>query len=738
MCRFASPPGRTNDRLSLAPGFTPAANLNRDARPVAMVVLDEIAASGAAPVASARAASAAPTLDPGRREDLGTGDAISDATRVEGNARYKRKDFKGAEELYTLALAQADPIGELIPAILGNRSAARLALGRLADALADAEEMASQCPDGHVMAGKARYRQGNVLAAMGRTEDARRAYHNAISLTPDEKAQKPILAKLMVVTKVAVVEHQKEQVQAELHKQRELMRETKQLNEFNTQAGGKPPKERYTMANRALRDGNNVRALKLYASVDPAKLDAGKAPQYWGNVALAHVRNKEYPEAVEAARRCIKEDPTYAKGRYRLGEALLKRARTAEHVLPNVRKEWVRGAIDEGFNEALRLNPDIDNEETKRLISDGEVLLQELNTITEKKDAATVAVEEREGTKDEEEETKEGSESGSADSADWVKVSEPKERGPKIVSFDAITSDDEDHPERIAFIEAMKEHGCVCVRLHEKLVAPVNVFVEAGASASAFFKLKGDMKAKHKPIGGYDPPAQSGYHTRTGFHHPRDTRAKSIRGASCLRKDEEDLECFVVENEYAADFPWPNVKFKERLLDAHITARMTASKCGDVLMTAADVNVMDPDFDRKAEKCGLKAMTCRTTFACHPKIDTNHGKSISGQADMQFMHSMNAGTAEPTLVSIIPRVDDPSRGRRHSQVYLEMPKRGGEGLEKLRWPPAGQEEELRDSVLVVAGEYVNQMTDGMYPAPRVCYTRRCDKSEDVVRATYRA
>ena len=186
------------------------------------------------------------------------------------------------------------------------------------------------------------------------------------------------------------------------------------------------------------------------------------------------------------------------------------------------------------------------------------------------------------------------------------------------------------------------------------------------------------------------------------------------------------------------------MKFKERLLDAHITARMTASKCGDVLLTAADVNVMDPDFDRKAEKCGLKAMTCRTTFACHPKIDTNHGKSISGhdlqlKSRGQFMHSVNAGTAEPTLVSIIPRVDDPSRGRRHSQVYLEMPKRGGdEGLEKLRWPPAGQEEELRDSILVVAGEYLNQMTDGMYPAPRVCYTRRCDKPEDVVRATYRA
>ena len=192
--------------VSLAPGFTPAANLDRHARPVAMVVLDEIPASGVAPVASARAAPVAPSLDPGRREDLGNGDAVSDATRVEGNARYKRKDFKGAEELYTLALSQADPIGELIPAILGNRSAARLALGRLADALADAEEMASQCPDGHVMAGKARYRKGNVLAAMGRTEDARREYQNAIKPTPDEKAQKPIWVKLWEVTEVAVVE----------------------------------------------------------------------------------------------------------------------------------------------------------------------------------------------------------------------------------------------------------------------------------------------------------------------------------------------------------------------------------------------------------------------------------------------------------------------------------------------------------------------------------------------------
>ena len=718
-----------------------------------MVVLDDISGDEKpARVTFADPSSAAPRLVPGV-DDLDAADEISDATRVEGNARYKQKDFEAAEALYTLALSQANPIGELVPAILGNRSAARLALNRLDDALADAEEMVCQCHDGHVMAGKALYRKGNVLAAMGRTKEARRVYQNSLNITPDEKAQRPILAKLVEVTNAAVEEKQTEEVRAELHKQREMIRESRELKDLmglDPKTADKPPKERYHMATKALKDGDVSRALRLYSSVYPTDLEVGKVPQYWGNRSHAALKFEDYGHAVECAEECVKADPGYAKGRYRLGEALLKMAQKSEGVDTAILERWVRRSIDEGFKEASRLNPD-SAEEARAHISDGEVYLQELavrvKQMEKAETKADVEAEKESLAKGGSDIDKGGSDAGSADSNSdsWVEVPSPGYLAPKIVSFDAITCDDATHPERIAFIDAMKEHGCVCVRLPKELSSPHNVFVEAGACAAAFFKLKHGMKAKHKPVGAHEPPAQSGYHTETGFHHPRDARSKALRGhASCLKKDEEDLECFVVENEFEADFPWPNVKFKERLLDAHITARLAASKFGDILMTAAGVSVMDPGFDEKAEKCGLRAMTCRTTFAAHPsKIDINGGANVAAtlECQAQMAHSINAGTTEPTLVSVIPRVDDPSRGRMHAQVYMDLPTTvaGKKQFAKMRWPAfEGQEEELRDCVLVVAGEYLNQITDGVYPAPRVGHVRRCDCAGDVVRAVYRA
>ena len=69
------PAGSYNDRL-LAPGFTPAANLNRDARPSpwssSMRSLPQASRPSRPPAPRRRT-----FLDPGRREDLGTGDAIS-------------------------------------------------------------------------------------------------------------------------------------------------------------------------------------------------------------------------------------------------------------------------------------------------------------------------------------------------------------------------------------------------------------------------------------------------------------------------------------------------------------------------------------------------------------------------------------------------------------------------------------------------------------------------------------
>ena len=142
-----------------------------------------------------------------------------------------------------------------------RRAAARWKLGALDDALADAEEMVCQCHEGHVMAGKALYRKGNVLAAMGRTKEARRVYQNSLNLTPDEKAQRPILAKLVEVTNAAVEEKQTEEVRAELHKQREMIRESRELKDLmglDPKTADKPPKERYHMSTKALKDGDVV------------------------------------------------------------------------------------------------------------------------------------------------------------------------------------------------------------------------------------------------------------------------------------------------------------------------------------------------------------------------------------------------------------------------------------------------------------------------------------------------
>ena len=172
--------------------------------------------------------------------------------------------------------------------------------------------MVCQCHDGHVMAGKALYRKGNVLAAMGRTKEARRVYQNSLNITPDEKAQRPILAKLVEVTNAAVEEKQTEEVRAELHKQREMIRESKELKDLmglDPKTADKPSKERYHMATKALKDGDVSRALRLYSSVYPTDLDVGKVPQYWGNRSHAALKFEDYGHAVECREECAKADP---------------------------------------------------------------------------------------------------------------------------------------------------------------------------------------------------------------------------------------------------------------------------------------------------------------------------------------------------------------------------------------------------------------------------------------------
>ena len=95
-------------------------------------------------------------------------DAHPDDLREQGNVRFKAGDWAGAEDAYTRALA----LDSTSAPAFGNRSAARLKLGRASDALADAEK---------AIAAKRDYtrgyeRKGAALEALGRSSDARAAY----------------------------------------------------------------------------------------------------------------------------------------------------------------------------------------------------------------------------------------------------------------------------------------------------------------------------------------------------------------------------------------------------------------------------------------------------------------------------------------------------------------------------------------------------------------------------------
>lgn len=102
--------------------------------------------------------------------------------REEGNRFFKAKQYAQALEMYTQAIAGV-PSSEssLLGALLSNRSACHLQLGRHADALNDARCCAELRPDW----AKAYYRLGNALAAGDRLGDAVAAFRRGAALDPD-------------------------------------------------------------------------------------------------------------------------------------------------------------------------------------------------------------------------------------------------------------------------------------------------------------------------------------------------------------------------------------------------------------------------------------------------------------------------------------------------------------------------------------------------------------------------
>eukprot|EP00904_Undaria_pinnatifida_P001203 jgi/Undpi1/11083/HiC_scaffold_30.g13381.m1 len=103
------------------------------------------------------------------------------ALKEKGNAAFAAKNYEEAEGLYSQAIAM---LGEDAPHTLyGNRAAARLGLGRAADALADAETAIQK--DGRWLKGY--HRKACAHQAMGESGIALETYRQALDLEPKNK-----------------------------------------------------------------------------------------------------------------------------------------------------------------------------------------------------------------------------------------------------------------------------------------------------------------------------------------------------------------------------------------------------------------------------------------------------------------------------------------------------------------------------------------------------------------------
>mmetsp|Transcript_28052 Transcript_28052/g.69186 ORF Transcript_28052/g.69186 Transcript_28052/m.69186 type:complete len:540 (+) Transcript_28052:681-2300(+) len=107
--------------------------------------------------------------------------------KAEGNARFAAKQFAEAAEAYTRALAlEPDAV------FYSNRCACLLKLGDLDSALVDALKLREMRPEW----AKSHFREGSVLAAMGRPVDAARALCQSMQLGPSEEVELALRAEM--------------------------------------------------------------------------------------------------------------------------------------------------------------------------------------------------------------------------------------------------------------------------------------------------------------------------------------------------------------------------------------------------------------------------------------------------------------------------------------------------------------------------------------------------------------
>ena len=720
--------------------------------------------------------------------------------RLAGNAAYASGDFEAAVRSYRESLEAAPPPSPSAPFALGNRAKALLKLGRTGEALADAERCVAACPPGSPYAAKARFRVGEALEATGALDRARDAYRDACGEAPGDRDALGALRRIS------------EDIHARDNKTtsaRETRNDAKRRDRRDDDDGERA----FSRAKRLLREKRYEEALRDFEAYTPPPARLDRKLSLLLNRAYAYTELGRHEEALRDARAAVRADKESSRARYRLGAAALAAAEaanaeatrlfaskssrndessskmTTRDVVTNLRSSaeaLVAEARDEGFKYGSMLS-DLDDDDAN-LFADGLVKCARILSIADEwvmvepeapepeapasappKPPPTPTIHETTSKKVFKVPSVAATVPVSSLAAYARRETARREAGPFFENdvFEDVDAD------VARFRDSVRVFGCAIVRLPGSLAdtknpkirkTPRDVFADACAAASAFFRMRPAEKARSLPN------ARAAPH---GYLRPlEETRADSALGSGealrHARRDETTLERFSACEAFDAAYVWPSAKFKARLDDARGVLEATAKAAGDAFLIErfAEIEAGGDVRDRGATAENISEYekyenalgsilnapeNQRITLAWHPTRRSSEDKSEDDDATAELRAALarvaSAGEAEPerAFLSFFPRVlpsdpvdnpDNPDGGIQTKKTRTPSARVRCGRAETSFSAAAETESAAENDVLVVAGERFRDIMGDAWTTPTVSFDRE-DEEGPCVRLVYR-
>ena len=754
--------------------------------------------------------------------------------RLAGNVAYASGDFEAAVRSYRESLEAAPPPSPSAPFALGNRAKALLKLGRTGEALADAERCVTACPPGSPYAAKARFRMGEALEATGALDRARDAYRDACGEAPGDRdalgalrrISEDIHARDNETTSARETRNDAERRdrrddddgERAFSRAKRLLREKRYEEALRDFEAYTPPPARLDrklslLLNRAYAYtelGRHEEALRDARAAVRADKESSRARYRLGAAALAaaEAANAEatrlFADRAGGSRVTLesRDDSTVESSKMTTRDVVANLRSSAEALVAEAR--------DEGFAYGSLLSG-LDDDDAN-LFADGLAKCARILAIADEwvmvEPEAPASAPEAPPTPTLHETTskKTSKKPSKKTSVPAVAATVPvsslaayarretarREAGPFFE--DVKKEDDPEETRRVdadvaRFRDSVRVFGCAIVRLPESLAdtktntktailskSPRDVFADACAAASAFFRMRPAEKARSLPN------ARAAPH---GYLRPlEETRADSALGSGealrPARRDETTLERFSACEAFDAAYVWPSAKFKARLDDARGVLEATAKAAGDAFLIErfAEIEAGGDARDSRATAENISAYenalgsillapeNQRITLAWHPtrrssederedererereRYDDDDDDDVAtAELRAALAPVASAGEAEPerAFLSFFPRVlpsdpvddpDNPDGGIQTKKTRTPSARVRCGRVETSFSAAAETESAAENDVLVVAGERFRDIMGDAWTTPTVSFERE-DEEGPCVRLVYR-